>query len=163
MRTRGCLKLPRMYPFSLTDCSVGRFMRNFISLVRTLFWSVSPAELEECMTLGLEAGKCQDNYRRRSSSWVTTLTSFARPYVFAFPRRPPTSPLVVRPRRRSSRTSRRPPPLNDGPGTPGGNPAEVLLIIDCNYMGKIKGLYFCAFLFFGTATLSFESTYRQFS
>lgn len=51
--------LPRMYPFSLTDCSVGRFMRNFISLVRTLFWSVSPAELDECVTLCLVAEKFQ--------------------------------------------------------------------------------------------------------
>lgn len=53
------LKSPRMYPFSLTDCSVGRFMRNFISLVRTLFGSVSPAELDECVTLGLLAEKFQ--------------------------------------------------------------------------------------------------------
>lgn len=48
-----------MYPFSLTDCSVGRFMRNFISLVRTLFGSVSPAELDECVTLCLVAEKFQ--------------------------------------------------------------------------------------------------------
>lgn len=53
------LRLPRMYPFSLTDCSVGRFMRNFISLVRTLFGSVSPAELDECVTLCLVAEKFQ--------------------------------------------------------------------------------------------------------
>lgn len=51
--------LPRMYPFSLTDWSVGRFMRNFISLVRTLFGSVSPAELDECVTLCLVAEKFQ--------------------------------------------------------------------------------------------------------
>lgn len=50
-------KLPRMYPFSLMDCSVGRFKRNFISLVRTFFGSVSPAELDECVTLGREAGR----------------------------------------------------------------------------------------------------------
>lgn len=48
-----------MYPFSLTDCRVGRFMRNFISLVRTLFGSVSPAELEESVTLCLVAEKFQ--------------------------------------------------------------------------------------------------------
>lgn len=53
------MRLPRMYPFSLTDCSVGRFMRNFISLVRTLFGSVSPAELDECVTLCLVAEKFQ--------------------------------------------------------------------------------------------------------
>lgn len=52
---RGHL-LPRMYPFSLTDCSVGRFIRNFISLVRTRLGSLSPAELDEWTTLGLEAG-----------------------------------------------------------------------------------------------------------
>lgn len=38
---------PRMYPFSLTDCSVGRFIRNFISLVRTFLGSLSPTELDE--------------------------------------------------------------------------------------------------------------------
>lgn len=53
------LSSPLMYPFSLTDCSVGRFMRNFISLVRTLFWSVSPAELVECVTLCRVAEKVQ--------------------------------------------------------------------------------------------------------
>lgn len=53
----GFSKLPRMYPFSLMDCSVGRFKRNFISLVRTFFGSVSPAELDEWVMLGLEAGR----------------------------------------------------------------------------------------------------------
>lgn len=40
---------------SLTDCSVGLFIRNFISLVRTLLGSLSPTELDEWTTLGLEA------------------------------------------------------------------------------------------------------------
>lgn len=111
---------PRMYPLSLTDCSVGRFMRNFISLVRTLFGSVSPAELDEWLTLGLAAATKEDH--------LETGAVFRPPgqkadiggatHACVCPRRFRTCLLAPRPDRRSSRTSLRPPRRSGAPDTP---------------------------------------------
>lgn len=115
---------PRMYPFSLTDCSVGRFIRNFISLVRTRFGSVSPAELVECVTLCLEAEKFQtfidalvalSNWVKAADVTMATYFDACRPRLRSARPEPPLPR-----RRRSSRTGPRPPRQKGGPGTPGG-------------------------------------------
>lgn len=115
-------KLPRMYPFSLTDCSVGRFMRNFISLVRTRFWSVSPAELDECVTLCLLAEKFQTfiDSPVAVSNWVDTDDLNCATYIGVYQGRFQTCRPGLRRWSRSCRTSLRPPRQKGGPGTPGG-------------------------------------------
>lgn len=67
-----------MYPFSLTDCSVGRFIRNFISLVRTFLGSLSPTELDEWTTLGLEAGGGDDVVTVVTMAMTVMMTSDLR-------------------------------------------------------------------------------------
>lgn len=113
-----------MYPFSFTDCSVGRFMRNFISLVRTLFGSVSPAELDEWLMLGLVAATREDHLETRAV--VEAL--FRQPgqngdiggvtHACVCPRCFRTCLLALHPERRSSRTSRHPPRRSGAPDTP---------------------------------------------
>lgn len=133
----GCCEIasiltsPRMYPFSLTDCSVGRFIRNFISLVRTRFGSVSPAELDECVTLCLEAEKFQTfiDALVALSNWVKPADVTRATYIDACqPRLRGARPEPPPRWRRSSRTGLRLPRQRGGPGTPGGrvNPGSTL-------------------------------------
>lgn len=109
-----------MYPFSLTDCSVGRFIRNFISLVRTLFWSVSPAELLECVTLCLVAETFQTFIDTRCrSNWVKTDDVTCAAYIGVCQHRFRACRPEPGRGRRSSRTGLCPPRPKGGPGTPG--------------------------------------------